>query len=148
MESIGLLDLPSCLPSSIDWAVDGVHRRSTIGPGMLGLQPYNVRPDLPLRPISVGEVQSERGRGGLGRLIISHETRPRSYRLIHQSQSCGKRGMNLLLNSCTACAINVYLALGSSFFVPRVGLAKALLVSMIRPLAATVGSLSHRSATF
>ena len=56
--------------------------------------------------------------------------------------------MDVLLNSWTACAINEYLALGSSFLVPRVGLAKALLVSMIRPLAATVGSLSHLSATF
>jgi len=64
MASIGLLNLPSYLPNSIDWAVDGVHRRSTIGPGMLGLQPCNVRPDLPLRPISVDEVQSEKGRDG------------------------------------------------------------------------------------
>ena len=63
-ESIGPLSLPSVLPDSIDWAVDVVRRRSTIGLGMLELQLCNVRPDLLLRPILVGGVRSERGIDG------------------------------------------------------------------------------------
>lgn len=45
---------------------------------------------------------------------------------------------NILWNSSTACAIREYLAFGSSLRVPKVGLANALLVSMIRPLALAI----------
>lgn len=55
-------------------------------------------------------------------------------------------GWNVLLNSSTACAIRVYRAFGSSRFVPNVGFANALLVSMIRPLASAILSAHLRYA--
>jgi hypothetical protein len=62
MASIGLLSLPSVRPDLIVLVVNGVHHRNTIESGMPGLQLCNARLDPPLRPISGGGVQSERGR--------------------------------------------------------------------------------------
>jgi hypothetical protein len=53
--------------------------------------------------------------------------------------STSERG-DLLLNSSTAWAIKVYLAFGSSRFVPKVGFTNALLVSMMSPLAFATSS--------